>query len=402
MSTSTLASGLLEYGYLAEVVSNEADHVLFSDRLRNIKGRLLRLARSTTSGLYHDAVDIKMGDWILSKAGNSTCSFFESCRGAYQGFLALSIASRKGDSDVRNSNNQDEDPFEEYLRAIEAAHKAKLLASSTSGYTYTREYHPLSGAWGDYMDCSGHYLGGTLALGARAGERRRMRKMSKRYVNTSERERIATHWRWAKELAETGRWVAVATATGLPPKESYFTVQPETGSTPEGPKDTSHEKSTSYSTTSTSKKRTSNREYLLSGELAETYFTLYRLTGEAKYREWAWQLVEAIRKYCRGKHRYLVDDPNDKSAKSKLVGSTTFYGTIKDVNWLPVQRTPHQPAEFLATTLKYLFLIFTDDGKKVEDEFMSLERWVFSPIYGQPLPVYGGTREKEKEKQLGV
>jgi mannosyl-oligosaccharide alpha-1,2-mannosidase len=91
--------------------------------------------------------------------------------------------------------------------------------------------------------------------------------------------------------------------------------------------------------------------YLLRPEVVESYFYLWRLTKEQKYRDWAWQVVLALEKQCRTdsgfsglKDVYLVDSPKD------------------DV----------QQSFFLAETLKYLWLIFSDD------DVLPLDKYVFN------------------------
>lgn len=39
--------------------------------------------------------------------------------------------------------------------------------------------------------------------------------------------------------------------------------------------------------------------YLLRPEVFESYFILWRLTHDQKYRDWGWDAVQAIERYCR-------------------------------------------------------------------------------------------------------
>ena len=64
-----------------------------------------------------------------------------------------------------------------------------------------------------------------------------------------------------------------------------------------------------------------NRYYILRPETVETYFYLWRHTKDQKYREWAWEVVEALKKHAScGRHG--------------------GYCGIKDVNKLP-PASPH-------------------------------------------------------------
>ena len=51
---------------------------------------------------------------------------------------------------------------------------------------------------------------------------------------------------------------------------------------------------------------------LLRPETVEALFVLWRTTGDAKYREWGWEIFEAFEKHCRVRRdvvRSLVHEP---------------------------------------------------------------------------------------------
>jgi len=99
----------------------------------------------------------------------------------------------------------------------------------------------------------------------------------------------------------------------------------------------------------------------LSSEIPESYFVLWRLTKNSKWRDYAWDYAESIHEYCRTENGYSnIGDATDENAL----------------------KTDYQNAELLAATLKYLYLIFTDD------QTLPLDQWVFN-AYGQPLPICG-------------
>lgn len=84
-----------------------------------------------------------------------------------------------------------------------------------------------------------------------------------------------------------------------------------------------------------------------SSQLAESYFTLWRLTHQLKYRDYAWELAQAL-------------------SSSKVQSSKT-----------------------LSKTLKYLYLIFSPD------HLLPLEEWTFNSE-GQPFPKKLSSFGKEK------
>ncbi|CBY34739.1 unnamed protein product [Oikopleura dioica] len=92
-----------------------------------------------------------------------------------------------------------------------------------------------------------------------------------------------------------------------------------------------------------------NDYYILRPETVESYFYLWRLTKDEKYREWAWDVVQALEKHCRTEFGFA-------GLKSVKTG----------------QKNEIQESFLLAETLKYLYLIFSDD------ELISLDEFVFN------------------------
>ncbi|CAI5451553.1 unnamed protein product [Caenorhabditis angaria] len=99
--------------------------------------------------------------------------------------------------------------------------------------------------------------------------------------------------------------------------------------------------------------------YIQRPEVIEGWFYLWRLTGKEMYREWVWDAVQSIDKYCR------VD--------------AGFTG-LQNVYSLNSGRDDVMQSFFLAETLKYAYLTFADNS------LISLENWVFN-TEAHPLPV---------------
>ncbi|KAG6909355.1 hypothetical protein DXG01_000955 [Tephrocybe rancida] len=101
----------------------------------------------------------------------------------------------------------------------------------------------------------------------------------------------------------------------------------------------------------------------------ESFYILWRTTGEEVWRERGWSVFEAIEKHAR----------------------TEFgYASIIDVDQVPVNHKNEMPSYFLAETLKYLYLMFIDD------DVLPLNEWVFN-TEAHPLPIFKW-RKWEKEK----
>ncbi|GAA6093291.1 mannosyl-oligosaccharide 1,2-alpha-mannosidase IA [Tachysurus ichikawai] len=105
--------------------------------------------------------------------------------------------------------------------------------------------------------------------------------------------------------------------------------------------------------------RLSDRYYILRPEVIESYMYMWRLTHDPKYREWGWQAVEALEKHCR------------------IEGG---FSGIRDVYASTVSHDNMQQSFFLSETLKYLYLLFSDD------DLLPLDDWVFN-TEAHPLPI---------------
>ena len=46
------------------------------------------------------------------------------------------------------------------------------------------------------------------------------------------------------------------------------------------------------------------RYYILRPETVESYFLMWRLTKDPKYREWGWEMVQALDKHCKSEAGY--------------------------------------------------------------------------------------------------
>jgi len=106
--------------------------------------------------------------------------------------------------------------------------------------------------------------------------------------------------------------------------------------------------------------RAGERYYILRPETVEAYFYMWRLTKNQKYRDWAWEAIEAIEKHCR-------------------CGENGYCG-LKDVSSAHPVQDDVQQSFFLAETLKYLYLIWCDD------EVIDLTKWVFN-TEAHPVPI---------------
>lgn len=105
--------------------------------------------------------------------------------------------------------------------------------------------------------------------------------------------------------------------------------------------------------------RQNEKYFILRPEVVETYMYMWRLTHDPKYRQWGWEAVQALEQHCR------VDGG---------------YSGVRDVYNTNPNHDDVQQSFYLAETLKYLYLLFS------EDDHLPFEHWVFN-TEAHPLPV---------------
>lgn len=93
----------------------------------------------------------------------------------------------------------------------------------------------------------------------------------------------------------------------------------------------------------------SSRKYILRPEAIESVFIMYRLTGDNSWREKGWKMFEAINKHTR----------------TELANSA-----IKDVTSQAPVFSDQMESFWLAETLKYFYLLFSDPNVVSLDEYV--------------------------------
>ncbi|KZT73425.1 glycoside hydrolase family 47 protein [Daedalea quercina L-15889] len=104
--------------------------------------------------------------------------------------------------------------------------------------------------------------------------------------------------------------------------------------------------------------------YILRPETVESLFIAWRLTGDPQYREWGWGIFEAIEKHCR------IESGG--------------YASVLNVDVLPVELEDKMETFLMSETLKYLYLLFSDDT------VLPLSKYVFN-TEAHPFPIFTPT-----------
>ena len=110
--------------------------------------------------------------------------------------------------------------------------------------------------------------------------------------------------------------------------------------------------------------------YLLRPETVESIFIMHRLTHDPKYREWGWEIFQALERMCK------VPGGGYSGLKSVTTTSRTWDDAM--------------PSYFLAETLKYLYLLFAGD------DVIPLDEYVFN-TEAHPLKIWRPVKRSDAQ-----
>ncbi|KAI8853040.1 glycoside hydrolase [Chytridium lagenaria] len=261
------------------------------------------------------------------------------------------------------TNQTERGPLRQYQEALAGIKKHLLARTPINNLMYVRELPqgPYAGWTSEKMDHLSCFLPGTIALMASKG--RRLTQMM-----ADEREDMYI----AEELTRTCYEMYHQTVSGLAPEivhfrapvskdggvsEDFIKMRTQEDYVPiRGRSSSDGQYEVDFSTV------VRDRHNLLRPETVESLFIMWRLTRERKYREWGWRIFRAIEKWAR------VEDGG--------------YTSLADVTQRPPPRRDHMESFFLSETLKYLYLLFSDD-----ENLFPLEEYVFN-TEAHPLPMF--------------
>ncbi|XP_027720726.1 mannosyl-oligosaccharide 1,2-alpha-mannosidase IC isoform X2 [Vombatus ursinus] len=258
----------LEFLHLTKISGNP----IFARKVKNIRRVLNRTEKP--KGLYPNFLSPVSGSWVQHHVsiGGLGDSFYEYLIKAW-------LMSAKTDIEAKNM----------YYTALEAI-ETHLLQKSQEGLTYIAEWK--GGVLDHKMGHLACFSGGMIALGAEDAE------MGKR----------KHYMELAAQITKTCHESYIRTDTKLGPEVFWFDF---------GSEATTSSPSESY--------------YILRPEVVESYMYMWRLTHDPKYRQWGWEVVEALEKYCR---------------------TETGFSGIRNVYTMFPEHDNMQQSFFLAETLK--------------------------------------------------
>ncbi|CRK87432.1 CLUMA_CG001233, isoform B [Clunio marinus] len=278
----------LEFSYLSDITGNSG----YRERVQNIRSVLKELDKP--KGLYPNYLNPKTGKW-----GQQHMSLGALGDSFYEYLLKAWLQSGQTDEEAREM-------YDEAMSAI----MEHMVRKSPNGLTYVSDLkfdrleHKM-----DHLAC---FAGGLFGLGSRTLQN----QYTDRYMEVAEGITNTCHESYIRSFTKLGpesfRFSDAVEAKALKSQEKYYILRPET---------------------------------------IESYFIMWRLTHDQKYRDWGWDVVQALEQHCR---------------------TDGGYSGIKNVYSDPPQQDDVQQSFFLAETLKYLYLLFSDDS------LLPLDEWIFN------------------------
>ncbi|XP_062980800.1 mannosyl-oligosaccharide 1,2-alpha-mannosidase IA [Elgaria multicarinata webbii] len=296
----------LEFIHLSYLSGNP----VFAEKVMNIRKVLNRLNKP--EGLYPNYLNPNSGQWGQHHVsiGGLGDSFYEYLLKAWL-----------------MSDKTDEEGKQMYYDAVQSI-ETHLIRKSSNGLMYIAEWK--GGLLEHKMGHLTCFAGGMFVLGA----------------DGAPADKTGRHIELGAEIARTCHESYDRTSMKLGPEAFRFDGGVEAIAT-----------------------RQNEKYYILRPEVIETYMYMWRFTHDPKYRQWGWEAVEALEKYC------------------KVDGG---YSGVRDVYSNHQSHDDVQQSFFLSETLKYLYLLFS------EDDLLPFDHWVFN-TEAHPLPVL--TREEEEKRK---
>lgn len=287
--------------------------------------------------------------------------FVKPDTGKYQGQL-IRLGSR-GDSyyeyllkQFMQTKNEEPIYWKMYKESVEGVKKHLLSKSEPNKLTFIGELERgIDGPLSPKMDHLVCFYGGLLAIGATNGLT--LEEAKKLQFWDSDKE---ADFRLGEELTHTCYRMYSEVETGLSPEIVVFNSDP-------GKFRDFHIKPL-------------DKHNLQRPEAVESFYYLYKLTGDEMYRKWGYEVFQSFVKNTR-----FVDKE----------GKVT-YTSLRDVTTPGSERIDNMESFWLAETLKYLYLLFDDEDKIPLSEYVfNTEAHPFPRFDMRPLFKTGWSREAD-------
>lgn len=302
---SELGTLQVEFRHLSALTGKEK----YANKANSVYDRLALI--QPDNGLFPVYIENDKGIQPIIPQSNRYVSFGAKGDSFYEYLLKVWLQGGKKEMKYR----------EMYDKAIDGLHQYLLQSSSPGGLTYIAEMR--NGKIIKKMDHLVCCMGGVLALGAFTDP------------NGLESDRAQRDLKTGKALTYTCYQMYARMPTGLSPEFVYFDDEAD------------FEAGVSH--------------YLLRPEAVESFFILNYLTGDPVYREWGWEVFQAIEHYCK---------------------TEVAFGSHPDVTDTKMNPKNELESYFFAETLKYLYLLYDPDT-----EIDILKKHVFN-TEAHPLKIF--------------
>lgn len=230
----------LEFTYLSDVTNDP----IYRQKVEKIRDVLKRLTKP--NGLYPNYLNPKTGRW-----GQHHMSMGGLGDSFYEYLLKAWIQSGYKDDESREM-------FDEAMSAV----MTHMLKTSQNGLMYFAEmkYERIE----HKMDHLGCFSGGLMGLGAN------------RTLGTAPPNQSKVYMDVAKAITHTCHESYDRSETKLGPEAFRFTQNIEAKAV-----------------------KSNEKYYILRPEVIESYFVMWRVTKDKKYRDWGWEATQAIERHCK-------------------------------------------------------------------------------------------------------
>ncbi|KAK3897372.1 glycoside hydrolase [Staphylotrichum tortipilum] len=205
----------------------------------------------------------------------------------------------------------------------------------------------------DHLVC---FMPGTIALGATGGLPEREARKLPTWTAQDDAD-----MQLARELMQTCWGMYKYTATGLAGEITYFKI-----ANPPPPESAPHHAPAEFDPDPDAEwrkdfdLRPADAHNLQRPETVESLFYMWRITGEEKYRDWGWDMFKSFMNYT-------------------AVAEGGGFTSLSDANKLPPATRDNMESFWLAETLKYFYLLFS------EGDLLPLDKIVLN-TEAHPLP----------------
>ncbi|KAL1958778.1 hypothetical protein VTO42DRAFT_3897 [Malbranchea cinnamomea] len=235
----------------------------------------------------------------------------------------------------------------------------------------------------DHLVC---FMPGTIALGATGGLPLSEARKLPTWGQKQEDEMVL-----AKELMKTCWATYVFTETGLAPEITHFEIdKPPRMFDDVFPPDKHGKRKALYAISKPLypldnkesawrkdlKIHAPDKHNLQRPETVESLFYMYRITGDEMYRHWGWQMFKSFVKHTAVIEKSPPSSSDDDDGEEGYIRGFT---SLSNVDVVPAVQRDNMESFWLAETLKYFYLLFSDR------DFIPLEKTVFN-TEAHPFP----------------